>query len=101
VADVQNIKASVRERDLLPRLAPLFHPALELIDSLRRDGLALLMVEHVISAITAISDEVLVLHHGQVLTTGSPAAVLADERVIEAYLGSRYAARAAQRRETS
>jgi branched-chain amino acid transport system ATP-binding protein len=76
-------------------------PALELIDSLRRDGLALLMVEHVISAITAISDEVLVLHHGQVLTTGSPAAVLADERVIEAYLGSRYAARAAQRRETS
>jgi branched-chain amino acid transport system ATP-binding protein len=76
-------------------------PALELIDSLRREGLALLMVEHVISAITAISDEVLVLHHGQVLTTGSPAAVLADERVIEAYLGSRYAARAAQRRERS
>jgi branched-chain amino acid transport system ATP-binding protein len=76
-------------------------PALELIESLCREGLALLMVEHVISAIMAISDEVLVLHHGQVLTRGAPAEVLADQRVIEAYLGSRYAARAAKRRETS
>jgi branched-chain amino acid transport system ATP-binding protein len=74
-------------------------PALELIDSLRREGLALLMVEHVISAILAISDEVLVLHHGEVLTKGQPATVLGDERVIEAYLGSRYAARAAARRD--
>ncbi len=73
-------------------------PALQLIDSLRRDGLALMMVEHVIHAITAVSDEVLVLHHGEVLTTGRPADVLADQRVIEAYLGSRFARRAAGRR---
>jgi branched-chain amino acid transport system ATP-binding protein len=66
-------------------------PALELIDSLRRDGLALMMVEHVMHAIAAISDDVLVLHHGEVLTTGRPATVLSDERVIEAYLGSRFA----------
>jgi branched-chain amino acid transport system ATP-binding protein len=76
-------------------------PALQLIDSLRREGLALLMVEHVISAIAAISDEVLVLHHGEVLTTGQPAAVLADDRVVEAYLGSRYAARAAARKRAA
>ena len=68
-------------------------PALELISSLRADGLALLMVEHVVQAIAAVSDEVLVLHHGEVLTLGPPAQVLADERVIEAYLGARYAAR--------
>jgi branched-chain amino acid transport system ATP-binding protein len=68
-------------------------PALELIDGLRRDGLALLMVEHVMHAITAVADEVLVLHHGEVLTTGAPATVLSDERVVEAYLGSRYAKR--------
>jgi branched-chain amino acid transport system ATP-binding protein len=73
-------------------------PALELIDSLRTEGLALLMVEHVMQAIAAVSDEVLVLHHGEVLTTGRPETVLADSRVIEAYLGSRYAARAAARR---
>jgi branched-chain amino acid transport system ATP-binding protein len=68
-------------------------PALELISSLRSDGLALLMVEHVVQAIAAVSDEVLVLHHGVVLTSGPPAQVLADDRVVEAYLGARYAAR--------
>jgi branched-chain amino acid transport system ATP-binding protein len=66
-------------------------PALELIDSLRSEGLALLMVEHVMHAIAAVSDEVLVLHHGEVLTTGKPETVLTDDRVIEAYLGKRYA----------
>jgi branched-chain amino acid transport system ATP-binding protein len=66
-------------------------PALDLIDSLRAEGLALLMVEHVMHAIAAVSDEVLVLHHGEVLTSGEPATVLADSRVIEAYLGKRYA----------
>jgi branched-chain amino acid transport system ATP-binding protein len=68
-------------------------PALELIDSLRRDGLALLMVEHVMSAISAVCDRVLVLHQGEVLTTGEPAAVLSDERVIAVYLGTRFAKR--------
>jgi branched-chain amino acid transport system ATP-binding protein len=69
-------------------------PALELIATLRAEGLALLMVEHVVHAIAAISDDILVLHHGQVLTHGKPTAVLSDSRVIEAYLGARYAARA-------
>ena len=42
----------------------------------------------------SISDEILVLHHGRVLTLGQPHDVLSDERVIEAYLGHRYAHRA-------
>jgi branched-chain amino acid transport system ATP-binding protein len=72
-------------------------PALQLIDSLRGDGLALMMVEHVMHAIAAVSDEVLVLHHGEVLTTGRPDRVLRDDRVVEAYLGSRYGRRVASR----
>jgi branched-chain amino acid transport system ATP-binding protein len=72
-------------------------PALQLIDSLRTEGLALLMVEHVMHAIATVSDEVLVLHHGEVLTTGTAQTVLSDPRVIEAYLGHRYAERAARR----
>jgi branched-chain amino acid transport system ATP-binding protein len=40
-----------------------------------------------------VSDKVLVLHQGQVLTTGEPRDVLSDPRVIEAYLGQRYARR--------
>jgi branched-chain amino acid transport system ATP-binding protein len=66
-------------------------PALELIGSMRAEGLAILMVEHVVQAITAVADEILVLHHGEVLTRGVPEDVLSDSRVVEAYLGSRYA----------
>ena len=76
-------------------------PAVELIDDLRRQGLALLMVEHVVQAIAAISDEILVLHHGQMLTRGKAADVLTDERVVAAYLGSRYAARQKAKREAA
>jgi branched-chain amino acid transport system ATP-binding protein len=65
-------------------------PALRLIDELKRDGLTLLIIEHVVQAISAVSDEILVLHHGKVLTQGRPDQVLSDERVIEAYLGRRY-----------
>jgi branched-chain amino acid transport system ATP-binding protein len=80
--------------EVLAGLRPAeIQPAIELIDGLRKSGLALLMVEHVVHAIAAISDEILVLHHGQMLTRGPAAQVLGDERVVAAYLGSRYAAR--------
>jgi branched-chain amino acid transport system ATP-binding protein len=69
-------------------------PALDLIRSLRDDGVTLLVVEHVMKAIMAVSDEVLVMHEGQELTRGKPDDVVKDERVIEAYLGKRYAERA-------
>jgi branched-chain amino acid transport system ATP-binding protein len=68
-------------------------PALDLIRSLRDDGVTVLVVEHVMKAIMAVSDEVLVMHEGRELTRGSPDDVVADERVIEAYLGERYAKR--------
>jgi branched-chain amino acid transport system ATP-binding protein len=64
---------------------------IELIRTLRADGVTVLAVEHVIKAIAAISDEICVLHHGEVLTRGAPQAVLSDSRVIQAYLGTRYA----------
>ncbi|WP_202125571.1 ABC transporter ATP-binding protein [Actinomadura physcomitrii] len=68
-------------------------PALRLIDELRGEGLTLLVIEHIVQAIAAVSDEILVLHHGAVLTQGPPDEVLGDERVIEAYLGHRYTRR--------
>jgi branched-chain amino acid transport system ATP-binding protein len=69
-------------------------PSLALIRSLRDDGVTILVVEHVMRAIMAVSDEVLVMHEGRELTRGAPEAVVKDERVIEAYLGERYARRA-------
>jgi branched-chain amino acid transport system ATP-binding protein len=68
-------------------------PSLELIHKLKERGLAVIVVEHVMKAILAVSDQVLVLHQGQILTSGDPREVLSDPRVIEAYLGKRYADR--------
>jgi branched-chain amino acid transport system ATP-binding protein len=65
-----------------------------LIRSLKDEGVTVLVVEHVMKAITAVSDSVLVMHEGKELTTGDPDEVLRDPRVIEAYLGERYAERA-------
>jgi branched-chain amino acid transport system ATP-binding protein len=64
-----------------------------LIRGLRDQGVTVLAVEHVIKAIAAISDEICVLHHGEVLTCGTPQTVLSDPRVVQAYLGTRYAQR--------
>ena len=74
-------------------------PSLDLIRSLRDDGVAILVVEHVMKAIMAVSDRVLVMHEGKELTQGPPDEVVKDERVIEAYLGQRYAARERKREE--
>jgi branched-chain amino acid transport system ATP-binding protein len=68
-------------------------PSLDLIRSLRDDGVTILVVEHVMKAIMAVSDELLVMHEGRELTRGKPDEVVKDERVIEAYLGERYAQR--------
>jgi len=68
-------------------------PSLELIRRLKAEGMTIIAVEHVMKAILAISDEVLVLHQGRLLTSGQPREVLSDPRVIEAYLGHRYARR--------
>jgi branched-chain amino acid transport system ATP-binding protein len=71
-------------------------PALELIRSLRDEGMTIVAVEHIVKVILSVSDEVLVLHEGRELTRGKPDEVVKDERVIEAYLGQRYAKRMAR-----
>jgi branched-chain amino acid transport system ATP-binding protein len=54
---------------------------------LRDEGVTLIVVEHVAGVVSRIADEVCVLHEGHVLRWGAPADVLADRRVIDAYLG--------------
>jgi branched-chain amino acid transport system ATP-binding protein len=71
--------------------------SLELIRTLKTRGITIVVVEHVMRAILAVSDRVVVLHHGKVLTEGQPRDVLSDPRVVEAYLGHRYAQRRAGR----
>jgi branched-chain amino acid transport system ATP-binding protein len=62
-------------------------PVMELLREIRAAGVTMLLVEHVMAAVMALSDEIVVLHHGMVLAKGTPEQVTRDERVIEAYLG--------------
>jgi branched-chain amino acid transport system ATP-binding protein len=62
--------------------------AVDFIRSLRdRLGLTVLWIEHVMGAVMKAAERVIVLDQGQVLMAGTPAEVVADPRVIHAYLG--------------
>jgi ABC-type branched-subunit amino acid transport system ATPase component len=57
------------------------------IRKLNDDGVTMLIIEHDMSFIMEMADPIIVLNQGQVLVEGSPEAVRADDRVIDAYLG--------------
>lgn len=63
---------------------------IQLIRSVRANGLTVVVVEHVMEAVMELSDRVIVLNSGCKIVEGSPQEVVANPEVIRAYLGDGY-----------
>jgi branched-chain amino acid transport system ATP-binding protein len=58
-----------------------------LLEIHRRDGVAILLIEHVMRAVMALAQTVVVLHHGEVVARGAPEQIVREPAVLECYLG--------------
>ena len=53
----------------------------------RRDGITILLIEHVMRAVMALAKQIVVLHHGEIIAQALPEQVVRDPAVLECYLG--------------
>jgi branched-chain amino acid transport system ATP-binding protein len=67
--------------------------ALSLIRRIAERGVTILIIEHLMKVVLSLAQRVLVLHHGQLIAEGGAADIVKDKRVVEAYLGEKFARR--------
>ncbi|MEM2702844.1 MAG: ABC transporter ATP-binding protein [Candidatus Bathyarchaeia archaeon] len=87
---------ATRPKLLLDEVAAGLNPTeidevLALLKRIRESGITLFVVEHVMRLIMSIADRIIVLHHGEKIAEGSLKEVAKNRKVVEAYLGERYA----------
>ena len=77
--------------ELLTGLTPAeCNEAIELIKQINKQGVTILIVEHVMRVIMGLCDRVIVLQHGEKICEGTPKQVCADENVVKVYLGKKF-----------
>lgn len=62
----------------------------ETVRKLRGQGIAIMVIEHIMQAIMKVSDRILVIHNGKKIAEGEPKIIANDPDVIRAYLGEEY-----------
>lgn len=65
--------------------------AIALVKLINKQGITILMVEHIMRVIMGLCDTVTVLHHGEKICEGTPGEVCSDKHVINVYLGKKFA----------
>ncbi|MDP9247040.1 MAG: ABC transporter ATP-binding protein [Candidatus Dormibacteraeota bacterium] len=70
--------------------------ALQLVRQIHASDVNIVLIEHVMRVVVGVCTRAIVLHMGKFLAEGTPQEVLRDQRVVEAYLGEKYARRAAR-----
>jgi len=77
--------------ELLTGLTPAeCDEAIELIKLINKQGVTILIVEHVMRVIMGLCDRVIVLQHGEKICEGTPQQVCNDENVVKVYLGKKF-----------
>ena len=63
----------------------------DLLQRIRKKGVTICLIEHVMRFVMAVCDRIVVLHHGEKIAEGKATAIASDPMVIKAYLGRAYA----------
>lgn len=64
--------------------------AIQLVKMINKQGVTVLIVEHIMRVIMGLCDRVVVLHHGEKICDGTPKKVCSDDKVVNVYLGKKF-----------
>ena len=65
--------------------------AIQLICDINREGVSIVIIEHIMKAVMAVAESIVVLQNGELIASGKPQEVVKNPQVIKAYLGEGYA----------